>query len=64
MRTTQKREAQNKICVDVNELAAMLSCGTTTARKIADEAESVIKINRRTLYNVNKVQRYVDSMSI
>lgn len=61
-RTT--RTTENPIAVDINGLSAMLTCGRATARKIADEAEATIKINRRVLFNVEKVRTYINDMSM
>jgi hypothetical protein len=41
----------------------MLSCGADTAKKIADLAEARIIIGRRVLYNVNKIQKYLDAIA-
>lgn len=56
--------AENPIAIDITELSAMLSCGRATARKIADEAGATIKINRRVLFNVEKVIAYINNMSM
>lgn len=37
--------------------------GRNTMRKIADDAGAVVKIGRRWLFNVSKVDRYMDSLS-
>ena len=63
MNKTTAREISEPLAVDIEKLSAMLSCGHATARKIADEAEAIIKINRRVLFNVKKVQDYLDSIS-
>ena len=63
MNKTTAREISEPLAVDIEKLSAMLSCGHATARKIADEAEATIKINRRVLFNVKKVQDYLDSIS-
>jgi hypothetical protein len=38
MNMTKKRETQKLLTVDVDGLAAMLSCGRATARKIGEDA--------------------------
>lgn len=63
MNKTAQRENGHKIAVDIETLSAMLSCGNTTARQIGKEAMAEIRINRRVLYNVKKVQSYIDSIS-
>lgn len=61
MRKTNVIESDNKITVDINGLQAMLSVGRNTANEIGEKAGAVIRIGRRKLYNVNKVQAYIDS---
>ena len=38
MRQTKERESSCRLAVDIEGLAAMLSCGQMTARKIAEDA--------------------------
>ena len=63
MRRTKERKTENPIPVDIDTLAAMLSCGESTARKIGEDAAARINIGRRVLYSVNKVQHYVDTIA-
>ena len=63
MNKTKKRKDDQPIAVDIEKLSSMLGCGKATARKIANEAEAVIRINRRVLYSVEKIKKYVDSIS-
>lgn len=52
-----------KIAVDVNEVMEVLSVGKNTADKIGRDAGAVFKVGRRKLFNVNKLQAYIDKMS-
>jgi len=63
MNKTAKRKAEQSIAVDIETLSGMLSCGKATARKIGKEANAEIRINRRVLYSVKKIQSYIDSIS-
>ena len=63
MNGTIKRETDIKITVDIDGLAAMLSCGHATARKIAEQAGARIEIGRRVLYMVDKVYKYLDDLA-
>ncbi len=63
MNKTLKREDNHKITVDIERLAAMLSCGRATARKIGEQAEARICIGRRVLYSVDKVKQYLCDLS-
>ncbi len=64
MNRTTKRETERMITVDIETLSGMLCCGHQTARKIAEDAQAVIRINRRVLYSVDKIVDYVDSMAM
>ena len=63
MRRTTQREAARLLAVDIDGLAAMLSCGQATARKIGEDAGARILIGRRVLYSVDRVQRYLDAIA-
>lgn len=63
MLQTKQRETNRKLAVDIEGLAAMLSCGQATARKIGEDAGARILIGRRVLYSVNKVEQYLDLMA-
>ena len=63
MRKTKARDTDLVLAVDIERLAAMLSCGHTTARKIGEEANAKIVVGRRVLYSVNKVQSYLKAKS-
>lgn len=63
MHKTIIREAEQPIAVDIEKLSAMLGCGHQTARKIGEEAHAIIRINRRVLYSVEKIKKYINSMT-
>ena len=63
MNKTKAREAEKQITVDIEKLAAMLSCGHATARKIGEDAGARIELGRRVLYSVKKVEQYIYSIS-
>ncbi len=64
MNRTKRQETENPIAVDIERLSSMLSCGHATARKIGAEAEAEIRINRRVLFNVEKVKEYINKISV
>lgn len=43
MRQTKERESSCRLAVDIEGLAAMLSCGHMTARKIGEDAGAVVR---------------------
>ena len=51
------------LTVDIEGLAAMLSCGQATARKIAEDAGARITIGRRVLYSVSKIEKYLEAIA-
>ena len=63
MRKTAKVNTDQRISVDINTLATMLDCGLQTARKIGEDAEDRIVIGKRVLYNVQKIQKYLDELA-
>ena len=52
-----------KFAVTPEELQAMLSCGRRTAVQVGESAEARMQIGRRVLWNVSKVQLYLDLIS-
>lgn len=59
MNKTKERITSQPLTVDIETLAAMLSCGHATARKIGIQAGAKIVIGRRVLYSVDKVKNYL-----
>ncbi len=57
--TTNTKKDVPVLAVTLPELASMLSCGLSTARTIAEQAEARVMINRRVLYSVDKVRKYL-----
>ena len=62
MNKTKIRATEQPITVNIEGLAAMLSCGCATARKIGEQAGAKIVIGRRVLYSVEKVKKYLSSL--
>ena len=62
-KTTDSSGTYHRLAVSAEVLAQMLDCGRATAVKIGSEAGARIQIGRRVLWNVNKVQQYIDNMS-
>lgn len=66
MRTTKtNEEARNidKICVTTESLQDLLDCGRPTAVEIGKQAGARVEIGKRLLWNVSKVQSYIDSLA-
>ena len=67
MRQTKERESNLRLAVDIDGLAALLSCGQMTARKIGEDAGARIVIGRRVLYwyyvkKMDKLNREFDHL--
>lgn len=60
MNKTKIRQTEHLLTVDLETLAAMLSCGQSTAKKIGEQARARVVIGRRVLYSVDKIKKYLD----
>lgn len=60
MNKTSITEPNNKITVDINGLQNMLSVGKNTAYKIGEEAGAVVRLGKRKLYVVSKIEEYIN----
>ena len=64
MRATQKSEmVMNQVAVTTENLQNILECGRPTAVEIGKLAKARVEIGRRVLWNVSKVQKYLDSIA-
>jgi hypothetical protein len=62
MQKTQKTNTNN-ILVDTETLKGMLGCGRPTAVSIGSAANARIRINRRVLWNLALVQKYLEEVA-
>ena len=64
MRKTKKQECEApKLLVDTEESKQMLCAGRAAAVRIGTDAEAKVQSGRRVLWNVKKVQKYIDMIS-
>ena len=63
MKPTNRFSSDQKIAVDIKELQTILSVGQYTASKIGEEAGAVIRVGRRKLYNVKKIEAYMQQLT-
>lgn len=63
MRKTKTEETNNKVSVNAETLAKILDCGKPTAMKVGEAAGARIQIGKRVLYKVDKIERYLDSLT-
>lgn len=67
MRATRKNDMIHncdKLAVDTNGLQSLLDCGRSTAVEIGGQAGARIEVGKRLLWNVSKIQMYLDSISV
>ena len=57
------KEYLNPISVDTNGLQTILSCGRSTAVQIGTEAQARVVVGKRVLWNVSKIQIYLNNVS-
>lgn len=53
----------SRLLISTSDLRELLSCGRSTAIKIGIEAEARVQIGKRVLWNVSKVQRYLNELT-
>jgi hypothetical protein len=56
-------EYYKPLSVDTDGLQTILGCGRATAVQIGTEAQARIVIGKRLLWNVSKLQKYLDSIA-
>ena len=66
MNTTTKYAVPHRhkrLAVTTDELQALLGCGRKSAVDVGELAEARIQLGKRVLWNVQKVQTYLDLIS-
>ena len=53
----------NALSCGIDELIIRTGLGRTNAMKLADDAGAKFKYGRRTLYNLKKIDAYIDKLS-
>lgn len=61
--TKQIETLEDRRMVDTNGLQAMLSSGRKTAVEIGTAARARVQVGRRVLWNVKKIEQYLDTIS-
>lgn len=52
------------VLVNISGLQELCGCGRYTALKIADASGARVQVGRRVLFNREKIQKYMNSISI
>ena len=64
MSATKKSEmVMNQVAVTTENLQNILDCGRPTAVEIGTLAKARVEMGRRVLWNISKIQKYLDSIS-
>ncbi len=63
MRKTRNIETERKLTVDIRELQGMLSVGQQSAAAIGEAAGAVVRVGRRKLYRVDRVEAYINQLT-
>ena len=63
MNPRRRTRTEAKRYVDIKELQEIISLGKANCMKIGSDAGAVIRIGRRTLYNIDKILDYMDSVA-
>ncbi|MEY8413596.1 hypothetical protein AALB51_20470 [Lachnospiraceae bacterium 62-26] len=53
----------NSLAINTNTLMKVLNCGRYTAIKIGDNAGARISIGKRVLWNIKRIQKYLDDIA-
>lgn len=56
------KEVEQRL-IDSKKLREMLNCGRSTAEKIANDAGARVKIGKRVLWNVKKIDEHLEKIS-
>jgi hypothetical protein len=66
MRATNQNESiisQDRLAVTTERLQNILDCGRPTAVEIGTLAKARVEVGRRVLWNISKVQKYLDTIA-
>lgn len=56
------KEVEQRL-IDSKQLREMLNCGRSIAEKIANDAGARVKIGKRVLWNVKKIDEHLEKIS-
>lgn len=63
VKETMKREMPQMKTVKIEPACIRYGVGKNTMRKIAKDAEAVVRVGKNYLINVDKVDKYMDTLS-
>ena len=63
-KTTQHVIDNNTVATDTKGLMQMLSCGRQTATRIGTAAQARIQVDKRVLWHLPKIYKYLEQSSV
>lgn len=61
-KTTVDTVSKDNLLVDISGLTTICACGRATTEKIGAEAQAVVRIGKRKLYKVDRVNAYLETL--
>ena len=61
--TRSKSNSEEKMLVDTLRLQELLCAGRPVAVKIGTDAKACVRVGRRVFWSVDKIRKYLDSVS-
>lgn len=62
MKARNRKENGNKEYGDIKDIQAITSLGRSTCMKLGKDAGAVVRVGRRTLYNIEKILAYMEQI--
>lgn len=62
-KTNSYNEKDEPILIDARSLCELTRCCRYTAEKIAEAAKARVKVEKRILYNFERIKNYINSIS-
>ena len=63
MKKRTENRTEKLLAVDIKVLQQMLNLGRSLADEVGEKAGAVIRVGTRKLYNVEKVEEYINSIT-
>lgn len=62
-KTTEREDTVQTLCVNRTELPKLLGCGQATADRLSIDAGARIKIGKRVLIKLDKLNSYLETIA-
>lgn len=57
-------DVSKRLLITTKELQTLLSCGRFSACKIGDNANARVAVGKRILWNREKIEKYIENISV